>query len=213
MDYSSFSFSIFCSFFRRAEWLRILNVKSSVKRLFACSAYFAPEHIFGNRISKFAVPKCVQLNNLNGEKTIPSFNQCSEINIGNQGDKILEDVTMDNEISFSFRETPSHSETILSQKPNSDVRTLKAALDHFRSQYLLEKRLKSKLKVANARLSKEVEKYKTKVANLELELKKNNDFSAKISKPFSLCLENGLTNYTREAKGRRYSIGLKLISP
>ena len=110
---------------------------------------------------------------------------------------------MDSEISFSLTETHSHS--------NSDVRTLKAALDHYRSQYLLERRLKSKLKVANAILSKEVEKYKSKVKNLELELKKKNDFSSKISKPLLVCLENCLTNYTREPKQRRYSIGLKLI--
>ena len=178
--------------FRRAEWLRILNVKSSVKRLYACSLHFSPEFIYGKRVSNFAVPKCAQLNELSKDKTIPSFNKDSELKIGNQDDNILEDVTMDSEISFSLRETHSHS--------NSDVRTLKAALDHYRSQYLLERRLKSKLKVANARLSREVEKYKRKVENLELELKKKNDFSSKISKPLLVCLENGLTNYTREPK-------------
>ena len=195
---------IFCSFFRRAEWLRILNVKSLVKSLYACSIHFAPEFIYGNRISKFAVPKCAQLNALFRERTVPNFYKDSEIKVGNQGDKILEDVTMDSEIPFTFGETQSHW--------NSDVRTLKATLDHYRGQYLLEKRLKTKLKVANARLSREVEKYKSKVQNLKLEFKQKNDFSSKISKLLLVCLENGLTNYAREPKQRRYSVGLKLIS-
>ena len=120
------------------------------------------------------------------EQTVPSFPKDSEIKVENQSDNILNDIT------FSFKETPSHS--------NSDVRILKAALDHYRMQYLLEKRLKSKLKVANSRLSREIEKYKKKVQNLELELKKKNDFSSKISNPLLVCLENGLTNYSREPK-------------
>ena len=179
-------------------------MKSSVKRLYACSLHFSAEFIYGKRVSNFAVPKCAQLNELFREKPIPSFNEGSEIKIGNQGDNILEEIIMDTEKSFSFSETPSQS--------NSDVRTLKATLDHYRSQYLLEKRLRSKLKVANVLLSREVEKYKRKVENLELQLKKKNDISSKISKPLLVCLENGLTNYTREPKQRRYSVGLKLIS-
>ena len=47
---------------------------------------------------------------------------------------------------------------------------------------------------------------------MELELKKKNDFSSKISEPLLVCLENDLTNYTREPTQRRYSVGLKLIS-
>ena len=149
---------IFCSFFRRAEWLRILNVKLSVKRLYACSLHFSPEYIFGNRVSKFDIPKCAQLHELSKENTIPSFSNFVEVGksfeiiIGNQ-DKILEDITMDNEMSCSFRETPSYSESVLHKKRNLDVRILKAALDRCRRQYLLEKRLKNKLKIANAILS------------------------------------------------------------
>ena len=98
-------------------------MKSSAKSLYACS------------ISKFSIPKPAKVNELYRDQTDPSFNKDSEIKVGKQGDNILDDITMDSEVTFSFRETPSHS--------NSDVRTFKAALDHYRRQYLLEKRLKS----------------------------------------------------------------------
>ena len=112
----------FVPLFRRAEWLRILNVKSSVKRLYACSLHFSPEHVFGNRVSKFAVPKCAQQHELSKENTISSFSNFVEVGksfeviIGNQDDTILEDITMDSEMSCSFRETPSHSESVLHKK-------------------------------------------------------------------------------------------------
>ena len=67
------------------------------------------------------------------------------------------------------------------------------------------------MNIANAWLSREVEKYKRKVENLELELKKKNDFSSKISKPLLIYLEYGLTNYSREPKQPCYSIELKLV--
>ena len=106
-------------------------------------------------------------------------------------------------MSCSFRENSSHSESVLRQKANLDVRILKAALDRYRRQYLLEKKLKNKLK-----LSREVAKYKTKFANLELELKKKNYISLKISKQLSVCLQNGLSNYTYELKQLCYCVGL-----
>ena len=80
----------FLFLFRRAKWLRVLNVKPLVKCLYACSLHFFPEFIFGMRVSNFAIPKCAQLNELPKDETIPSFDKDSELKVGNQGDKILE---------------------------------------------------------------------------------------------------------------------------
>ena len=66
--------------------------------------HFSPENIYGNRIFEFAIPKCAHLNGLYRDQTVPSFNKDSEIKVEIQRDNILDDISMDSEVSFSFRE-------------------------------------------------------------------------------------------------------------
>ncbi|TMW50544.1 hypothetical protein DOY81_004405 [Sarcophaga bullata] len=59
---------------RRAEWCRILGVNPKQKRVILCSAHFSDIYIFGNRISKFAVPNPPKTQKLKSEyfKSYPS---------------------------------------------------------------------------------------------------------------------------------------------
>lgn len=47
------------------------------------------------------------------------------------------------------------------------LRTLQAAIDHYRTLYLAERRTKFKLKAENVRLTSEISKYRRKVESLE----------------------------------------------
>lgn len=47
------------------------------------------------------------------------------------------------------------------------LRTLQAAIDHYRTLYLAERRTKFKLKAENIRLTSEISKYRRKVESLE----------------------------------------------
>ena len=42
--------------YRRAEWCRILGVNPKQKRVRICRAHFSDKYIFGNRLTKYAVP-------------------------------------------------------------------------------------------------------------------------------------------------------------